>query len=162
MSSQPRHKASKSLHSNRWKAFLVLSSLKTYAPINGMPHLAYLGRMLDKGGVGISWDCPNPLNPLKWHTHFRVKNHWKTRNPWTPISSCRTLCMTGVCTLWTVTDIVFNADILPTWEFFDLSERQDSPASLTLSVQQCQLHIEYCKHRCCPQSSSRICSMKER
>ena len=41
----------------------------SYAPINGMPHLAYLGQMLEKEGefgIGIfpkgsvlSWDCQN-------------------------------------------------------------------------------------------------------
>ena len=41
------------------------------APINGMPHLAYLGQILEKGGKFaviifpersvLSRDCPNPL-----------------------------------------------------------------------------------------------------
>ena len=49
--------------------FLILLSLSRYVPINGMPHLAYLGQMLKKEGefgIGIfpeglvlSRDCQN-------------------------------------------------------------------------------------------------------
>ena len=47
--------------------------------INGIPHLAYLGRMLEKRegfalrifpeGLVLSWDCPNPL---KWHKNLSL------------------------------------------------------------------------------------------
>ena len=53
-----------------WSEFCVAS-----APINGMPHLAYLWSMLEKRreggefaikvfpmGLVLSWNCPNPLN----------------------------------------------------------------------------------------------------
>ena len=66
----------KILHSNRWKAVLVLSSLKDY---------------------------------FLWLLH----------------------CF-GI--FWTISDIVFKADILPTCYFSDLSETQVSLASQTLSV----------------------------
>ena len=48
-----------------------------FAPINGMPHLAYLGQMFKKrrgfvlrnftNGLVLSWDC---LNPLKLDIFF--------------------------------------------------------------------------------------------
>ena len=78
----------------------------SYVPINGIPHIAYLAQMLEKGGgfairifsegLALSKDCPNPL---KWHTQssFVVLNAFGKFfvTSTIPMSSCHTPCMTG-------------------------------------------------------------------
>ena len=74
------------------------------APINGMPHLAYLGQMLEKGGgfaIGIFQGAGTLLGvsqstQMAYTFSFIVVNVF--RKLWisqTPISHCHTLCMTG-------------------------------------------------------------------
>ena len=69
------------LHNQRYDMEVKASNV-AYAPINGMPHLAYLGQMLEKeGGFGIgifpeglvlSRDCQNES---KIHEQLRLDDH---------------------------------------------------------------------------------------